>query len=208
VETVMGLSEGDRSFLLEHAAVRRYRRGHLLFEQGDDTAGVFVVLDGEVEIFVETCHGRTVIARKKIGELFGEIELLGGQDRTASAVTVRDSVLGVIRKRTFEQCLNARPELLTTILRHLAVAIGEMTMRLSTLSLDAYGRLRFYLSRLALEADGVEVVDGCWTQQQLAELAGCRRETVAKILSELKRGQWIRADKQRITILRPLPEAF
>jgi CRP-like cAMP-binding protein len=205
---LMMLSEGDRNFLLEHAAVRRYRRGHLLFDRGDDATCLFVVLAGEVEIFVENCQGRTVIARKEIGEIFGELELLGGHDRTESAVTVRDSLLGVIRKAAFEQCISARPELLTAIIRHLAVAIGEMTMRLSTLSLDAYGRLRFCLSRLARQTDGFAVVEGSWTQQQLAELAGCRRETVAKILSELKRGQWIRSDRQQITILRPLPEQF
>jgi CRP-like cAMP-binding protein len=164
--------------------------------------------DGRVEIFVENCHGRTVIARKQMGELLGEIELLAGQDRTASAVVVRDSLLGVIRKCAFEKCLSAKPELLTAVLSHMALAICEMTMRLSTLSLDAYGRLRFCLSRLARETDGLAVVEGSWTQQQLAELAGCRRETVAKIFSELKRGQWIHSNKQTITILRPLPENF
>jgi len=206
--THMMLSEGDRTFLLEHAAVRHYRRGQVLFDQGDDATCLFVVLAGEVEIFVENWQGRTVIARKKIGELFGELELLGGLDRIASAVTVKDSLLGVMRKCAFEQCIRARPELLTAILRHLAAAVGEMTLRLSTLSLDAYGRLRFCLSRLVRETDGVAVVEGSWTQQQLADLAGCRRETVAKILSELKRGHWIRSDRQQITILRPLPEEF
>ena len=71
------LSEGDRDFLLEHAVVRSYRRGHLLFGQGDDATCLFVVLAGEVEVFVEHCQGRTVLTRKEIGEL----ELLDGQDR-------------------------------------------------------------------------------------------------------------------------------
>jgi CRP-like cAMP-binding protein len=206
--TVMRLSEDDRHFLVQHASVRRLRRGHLLFERGDDATCLFVVLAGEVEIFVENWHSRMIIARKEMGELFGELELLGEQDRSVSAVAVRDSLLGVIRKCCFEQCLSARPELLVAILRDLAATIGEMTLRLSTLSLDAYGRLRFCLSRLARETEGVAVIEGSWTHQQLAELAGCRRETVAKLMSELKRGQWVRSDKKRITILRPLPEDF
>jgi CRP/FNR family transcriptional regulator, cyclic AMP receptor protein len=205
---VMGLSEADRQFLLEHAALRRFARGQSLFQQGDDATCAFLVVAGEVEIFVENYQGRTVIARKETGELFGEFELLGGQDRIASAVTVKASVLGVIRKCAFERCIGTRPELLTAILRDLAVVIGEMTLRLSTLSLNAYGRLRFCLSRLARETGDIAVVEGHWTQQQLAELAGCRRETVAKIMSELKRGEWIRSEKQRIAILRPLPEYF
>jgi CRP-like cAMP-binding protein len=46
----MMLSEGDHNFLLEHATVRRYRRRHVLFDQGDDATCLFVVLAGEVEI--------------------------------------------------------------------------------------------------------------------------------------------------------------
>ena len=47
--------------ILEHATVRRRQS---LFEQGDDVACVFLVLAGEVELFAENGHGRTVIARK------------------------------------------------------------------------------------------------------------------------------------------------
>jgi CRP-like cAMP-binding protein len=202
------LTDCDRNFLLENGTVRRYRCGHVLFKQGDVATSLFLMLAGEAELFVESGYCRTVIARKEIGEILGEIELLGGQHRTASAVTVRDSLLAVIGKRAFDQCMSARPELCSAILRDLAVAVGEMTLRLSTLSLDAYGRLRYCLSRIARAADGVAVVEGSWTQQQLAELAGCRRETVGKIMSELKRGKWIRSEKRQITILRPLPEAF
>jgi CRP/FNR family transcriptional regulator len=204
----MGLSEDDRHFLLEHAAVRRFRRGHLMFGQDEDATCLFLLLEGEVEIFVENCHGRTVIARKEIGDLFGEVELLSGLQRTASAAAVRDSLVAVISKRTFEQCISTRPALLGAILRDLSVAICEMTMRLSTLGLDAYGRLRFCLSKLARESGGGTVIEGRWTQQQLAEFAGCSRETVAKILSELKRGQWVQHCHQKITLLRPLPEVF
>jgi CRP-like cAMP-binding protein len=204
----MVLSEGDRKFLLQDAAVRRYGRGHHLFNQGDDATCLFVVLEGEVEIFLENTQTRTIIDRKQSGALCGELELLGGQCRIASAVTLRDSKLGVIRKCAFEQCMRARPELLAVIVRHLAVAMGETMERLSTLPLDAYGRLRFCLGRLVRETTGFPVVQGLWTQQQLAELAGCRRETVGKILCELKKGHWIQFDKQRITILRPLSEDF
>jgi CRP-like cAMP-binding protein len=91
---------------------------------------------------------------------------------------------------------------------HLAVAFGEMMMRLSTLPLDAYGRLRSCLVSLARDTNGCLVLQGLWTQQQLADLAGCRRETVGKILCELSRGGWIRCDRRRITVLRELPEEF
>ena len=205
----MVLAEGHRNFLLEHAVVRRYRRGHHLFHQGDEATSLFILLEGEVEVFIENGRAdRTIIDRKEAGALFGELELLGGQYRIASAVALTDATLGVIRRCVFEECKRASLELLAAIARNLAVAFGEMMTRLSTLPLDAYGRLRYYLTSLARETDGSVVVQGLWTQQQLAELAGCRRETVGSILCELKRGGWIRCDRRQITILRPLPEEF
>ena len=205
----MVLADGDRNFLLEHATVRRYRRGHHLFHQGDDATCLFVVVDGKVEVFIENDQAiRTIIDRKESGALFGEIELLSEQYRIASAVTLTDATLGVIRKCVFEECVQARPQLLAAAARDLAVAFGEMMTRLSTLPLDAYGRLRYHLTSLARETDGCVVVQGLWTPQQLADLAGCRRETVQKILCELTRGGWIRCDRRRISILRELPEDF
>ena len=205
----MVLADGDRNFLLEHATVRRYRRGHHLFHQGDEATCLFIVLEGEVEVFIDDGQAaRTIIDRRESGALFGELELFGGQDRIASAVTLSDATLGVIRKCVFQQCLEARPALFAALLHHLCVEFGEMMTRLSTLPLDAYGRLRSCLNSLARETNGCLVVQGLWTQQQLAELTGCRRETVGSILCELKRGGWIQCDRRRITILRELPEDF
>jgi CRP-like cAMP-binding protein len=205
----MVLEESDRNFLLEHAVVRRYRRGCHLFHQSDEATSVFVVLDGDIEVFIENGQAdRTIIDRKESGALFGELELLSGQDRTASAVTLTDATLGVIRKGVFQECLGARPGLLAAVAHHLSVAFGEMMKRLSTLPLDAYGRLRSCLNSLARDINGSVTVQGLWTQQQLAELVGCRRETVQKILCELTQGGWIRCDRRRISILRELPEDF
>ena len=95
----MVLAEGHRNFLLEHAVVRRYRRGHHLFHQGDEATSVFVLLEGEVEVSIENGRAdRTIIDRKEAGALFGELELLGGQYRIASAVALTDATLGVIRR--------------------------------------------------------------------------------------------------------------
>jgi CRP-like cAMP-binding protein len=129
------LSEEDRRFLLSQAAVRRYRRGHPIFSKGDDATCLFFVLAGEIEIFIVNGCGRTVIARTEVGELFGGLELLSGQQRTASAVAIRDSLLGVIYQGGLERAMTARPELLTAIIRDLAATVAEITMRLSTLSL-------------------------------------------------------------------------
>jgi hypothetical protein len=85
-----------------------------------------------------------------------------------------------------------------------SVAFGEAMTRLYF----AYGRLRCCLTRLARQTRGCLVVQGLWTQPQLAELAGCCRETAGKIVCELTRGGRIGFDRRRITFLRPLREDF
>lgn len=202
----MKVSDEDRRFFLESGKLRRYRHGHLLYKQGDDSTCLFLILEGEVEIFVEYGNHRTLVARMGTGDLLGYLALLSGQDQTVCAVTTRNTLLVIISRSAFEQRMNTRPELLLSILHDLATTIGELTLRLSTLPLGAYGRLRFCLEKLACETD--YVIEGSWTQQKLAELAGCRRETVAKVMSALRRGQWIRCNNKLITILRPLPEVF
>lgn len=86
--------------------------------------------------------------------------------------------------------------------------VKDLTNKISVHSLDAYGRIRFYLYYLAREHEGNLVIDRYWTQQHIAELSACARETVSRMLNELQKGQWIRRDKERLVILKLLPERF
>ena len=56
--------------------------------------------------------------------------------------------------------------------------------------------------------DGKLVIEGHWTQQHIAQLAGCARETVTKIMKDLSRGDWISCERNRIVIRKPLPSQY
>jgi CRP/FNR family cyclic AMP-dependent transcriptional regulator len=193
--------------LLPYATQRYFRRSQILFERGDDGHNVFLVVNGQVEIFVDD-WGRALIARKQPGEVFGELALLGDGTRVASAITVEDSCLGVVSRPDFGRCLEAHPELRQALLRSQINLIGQLTMRVSTAQLDAYSRLRFSLLELARVGDDGLEIPGPLTQRDLAAHAGCTRETAAKIMTALKRGGWLRCEPDRLVILKPLPESF
>jgi CRP/FNR family transcriptional regulator, cyclic AMP receptor protein len=203
-----GLSEEDHAFLREHATMKAYRKNCHVFSKGDDGDHFFLILEGQVEIYVENDTSRTLICRMGPGEFFGELSLLTGGPRTASVMTIEDSRFAMLRKQSFSECLMQRPTLWVAMVRQLVRLVSELTEKLSMLGLDAYGRIRFFLYRLVREVDGELVVEGHWTQQHFAELAGCARETVAKIMTELKRGGWIRCEKRRIVLLKDLPDRF
>ncbi len=194
--------------LLPYASERRFGRTQVLFECGDDGDSMFLVLKGQVEIFVDYRKRRTLISRKWPGDVFGELALLGDGKRTASAVARVDSCLGVVQRSDFDRCLEENPRLRQMLVRDQVDLIGQLTMRVSTTQLGAYSRLRFSLLEMARPgSEGLEI-PGRLTQRDLAAHAGCTRETAAKIVATLKRGGWLRFERDRVVILKPLPEKF
>lgn len=202
------LSPEDRLFLRDHATVKSYKKLRHVFEKGDEGNRFFFILAGQVEIFLENDGSRTLLGRKGPAEFFGELSLLTGGPRTASVATIKDSQFAVLHKSRFFECLADRPTLWHAMVRHLAHLVNELTETRAMLAVDAYRRLRFFLYRIVRKVDGELVIDGPWTQQHLADLAGCARETVAKIMMELKRGGFVRCERHRIVLLRPLPQRF
>jgi CRP/FNR family transcriptional regulator, cyclic AMP receptor protein len=204
----MILNQSERQLLLQHAAIRRYPKRRLLFQRGDEGDNLFLVIDGEVEIFLGAGHDRTLISRMHAGEMFGELSLVGDCRRTASAMTVAKSSLAMIPRAEFHSCLAENAVLQAAIFDHLVSLVDGLTMRVSTAQLGAYGRVRACLCTLAGSTEAGQALPGIWRQQSLAEWAGCTRETVAKIMGQLQRGGWVRYDRGRIVILRCLPTTF
>jgi CRP/FNR family transcriptional regulator, cyclic AMP receptor protein len=200
----MRLRQAEWEVLLRHATMRKYPRGQLLFERNDEGHCAFLVAEGEVEIFLGDGAERTLIGRKHAGDLFGELSVLLDRPRMASACTVSDTVMATIPRAAFRACHAESAALQEAIHRHLASLLDEATLRLSTMHYGAYGRLRVCLCTLGESGQ----LPGVWTQQRLAEWAGCTRETVGKIFGELRRGGWIRCERGRIAILKPLPPYF
>ncbi len=82
---------------------RRYSCGQEVFQEGDEGDTAFIIEQGAVEIWSERGGERLVLALLEAGELFGEMTVLEGIPRTASATAVGDTVLTVV---TNEQLMN------------------------------------------------------------------------------------------------------
>ena len=199
------LSVDNRDLLLQHATLRRYPSNYVLYRRGNNATYLCIVLSGEVELFIEDQCRRMVISRQLTGDLIGAPELLNNHFRITSAITLSKCILAVIYSADFEQLIDSRPRFAIAMLHYLASTVTDSTLRLTMLPLGAYGRLRLTLEGLA---DPSGLIQGTWTHQQLAELIGCSRETIGKLMAELKRGQWLNYRNKQIFILRPLPEIY
>jgi CRP/FNR family transcriptional regulator, cyclic AMP receptor protein len=105
-------------------ALERFARevpaGEVLFEEGQPGHDMYIVTAGEVELRRQVGDSERVLAVLSTGEFFGEMAILSGRPRSATAIVRSDARLLVIDGTTFEAMLRARPEIALRIIRALA----------------------------------------------------------------------------------------
>jgi CRP/FNR family transcriptional regulator, cyclic AMP receptor protein len=118
------LDADERAALAARLDTVSHPAGKLLFAYGDPGDSLYIVKAGEVEIFNNNDTGeRLVLETARAGDFFGEISLLDGGARTASALVTKDMTAVVIDRGDLETLLTQRPpaamELLTAAGRRL-----------------------------------------------------------------------------------------
>jgi CRP-like cAMP-binding protein len=205
------LPEAEIELLGTRLEPRRYRRGEIICRQGDPGDHLFIVESGQVRIYTLSAEGgEHSIDILTEGDFFGEMAILDGLPRSAYASALRASALVLLRRRDFLSHLQAYPQTATRILETISRRLRhtlEYTEEL--VSLDVRRRLIKKLLELAdrlgrPEPGGQGVrIDLELTQDTLASLAGTTRETVNRLLSDLREAAVVRADRGRIVIADP-----
>jgi signal transduction histidine kinase len=109
-------AEAQQAGLLAATEHRLYESGALVFEEGDTSDALYLVLDGEVEIRKRTAAGDVeILTRLRGDECFGEMGVLDGCERSASAYAVSDTRLARIPGEIVLSALEHEPS--TTLIR-------------------------------------------------------------------------------------------
>jgi len=186
---------------------REYRKGVTLIHEGDEGDTLFVLLSGRVKVFAVDANDREVtygiLGR---GSYFGEMSLDGGP-RSASVITLENTVCSTVTKRALREFLSERPEfafhLLTTVIQR----ARQATRIARSLALDTvYSRLiRFLGNNSVAQPDGTHALTERMTHQEMASRIGASREMVSRILKDLETGGYLTTHDHRVTILNKLP---
>jgi signal transduction histidine kinase len=124
------LSPGELNALRHIAQERRYATGEVIFKEGDSGDGVFLVRDGLVEISVSiTPNERKVFAQVNPGELFGEMAVLEFKPRSATATSVRDSMVYFIPRDELLVMVEHSPALSLELLREVSQRLRDFNDR-------------------------------------------------------------------------------
>lgn len=180
------LSEDELAQLLKFASLHRYPAGQTLFQKGDDGDSLLGIAAGHIRISTLSAEGREIVLNiLNPGEIFGEIALLDGKERTADASALDDCEVIVIHRRDFMPFLQQRPELCTRLMMVLCERIRWVSgLHEDSLFLSLTQRLAKHLLRLA-GTYGEETTDGVMidlklSQQELGNILGATRESINK----------------------------
>ena len=190
------LNELDRRELGELCAlgqVERFAKGGIIFDKGDPGDRLYAVLTGQVGINSISTDGKELILNIiDPGEIFGEVAVIDGGDRTAGAVAMQVTELLRIRRSEFLTFLERHPKLSIRLLVVLCERLRRTTDAIEdTVFLDIPRRLAKRLLSL-MERHGEPCVEGIrisvkLSQEDLGHMLGATRESINKGVRALQR---------------------
>lgn len=184
---------------------RKFPKNATVFEEGAGGDYMYLIQSGQVKVTKMSEDGREKILEIfEDGDFFGEMALVERAPRSAAVKTTRPSVLLALSRGAFLSLLRENPELPLEIIRELSHRLRETSSEVRALLFERVEeRTRGVLRRLATtepDASGRRSTPPI-THQQLAERVGTSRETVTRVLKELRESGWLEQEGKRYLIL-------
>jgi CRP/FNR family transcriptional regulator, cyclic AMP receptor protein len=189
---------------------RTYRRGEVIFHQGDPGETLLVIESGRVKVFTYADSGdETLLAILGPGDCFGELALIDGEPRSATIQALEAVEAVSVARSAFMALVKENPQAAQLLLAKLAEKIRYLTDVVSDLAfLDLEGRLAKRFLELAekhgqIKGDEI-LIQVQITQDELAAMVGATRASVNKLIGWYEdRGMIARRGNKRYSILQP-----
>jgi CRP/FNR family cyclic AMP-dependent transcriptional regulator len=211
LQTVPFFTAIRRQELTALAAVcraRTFRTRQVIFHRDDPGDALHIVQTGKVRIGLLSPRGDEIIlALFQSGDFFGELSLLDGLPRSATAVAIETTTTLTLGRPDFLRVLSETPEMaqrvisaLTARLRHTDMLLGDAIF-LNVAARVAKRLLEMARAQARDSRPGPPVLRV--TQFELAAMVGATRESVNKELRALERRGLVDLGRGRVTLLKP-----
>lgn len=116
----------------------KFKKGEQLFQEKDDTKGLYLIVSGKVTIFKVTPDDwKQTLAVYTKGHFFGELSILEHRVHEASAVATEDTEIFLIGKKDFENLEKERSEIAFKIIKKVALIVSKNLKRMNDRFLNA-----------------------------------------------------------------------
>jgi CRP/FNR family transcriptional regulator, cyclic AMP receptor protein len=200
-----GIEPDELTRIAETMVRRRYRRNEVIFHEGDPGDALHVVVEGHVKITRESTDGaEAIVVVLSPGDAFGELVLLDGAPRSATATATEPTETVTLSRSVFAELLDGESPFRWRLLGGIAQRVRRLTDQLAEVHfLDLSGRLALQLTRLAEDANpGVssDVRLSPMTQSDLGAMVGGTRQRINQILGDFEAEGLVAVENGAITI--------
>jgi CRP/FNR family transcriptional regulator len=202
-----GLKEEDLKRIRAIASLKQIKKKEILFSDGEEARGFYVILSGRVKLFKVSLEGKEQILHI-VGapDAFAEAALFLEGTYPAFAETMTDCQLLYFPKRDFIQLIERNPQLSINMIVTLSHYLKRFASLIEELSLkEVSSRIAKYLVDLSMrsskEGKSPKEVELDLSKTQLALKLGTISETLSRTLAKMKAKRTIDVKKNKIIIL-------
>jgi CRP/FNR family transcriptional regulator len=198
-----GLPEAELRQLERISEPRDFDKGEMLFHEGTEGVGFYVVASGQVKVFKMSFDGREQILHiLGPGDPLGEVPVFAGQNYPANAQAMGKASLCFFPRKKLIELYRESPSLAMNMLAVLSRRLREFTVLIENLSLkEIPQRLATYLvHQQSLKPVSARVKLNV-TKGVLSNILGTSQETLSRVLGKLSQEGLIEVQGKEISIL-------
>lgn len=194
--------------LIQGAKTRAFRAREVLFRRGDEPDGLYILVSGQIRVAIQEANGADLtLATFGVGEVLGELSVLDGTRRSATAVATTAVDALYVSVDDFRRWLTAHPDAAWHVLAGLARrmrATDEQVAEIALLGVETRIARRLW-------QQFTEVAEGQprpgtrlrLNQVTWASTLGATRESINKQLARLRAAGVIRREGSDVVLLQP-----
>ncbi|RIY37514.1 cyclic nucleotide-binding domain-containing protein [Psittacicella gerlachiana] len=175
----------------EHGRVLTGINRQVLFEAGDLADRIYLLVDGNIQVYTNNDDHELVLNYLNGVNFFGEMGFVGQESRRSASIRCRTDCTYIEMEYTkFKEFVKEHPTILKTLCEHMARRLKHTTQQVSSMAFDdVHDRVIETIFQLGRAKDAMTHSKGILirsTRQEIANMLGCSRETVGRVIKALE----------------------
>jgi CRP/FNR family transcriptional regulator, cyclic AMP receptor protein len=202
------LNDDTLQQLSRSGSIQNFSEDSIILSEKEAGSALFIIISGKVKIsrISPDDDKEVILSILNPSDFFGEMSLLDGLERSATATAMEDSKIFIIQRNDFLNLLIEHPEVSIVLLQELTQRLRAAGMKIKALSLkDAEGKVATVLIQLADDVgkikQGVVEIEKLPFQHELANMAGTSRETISRTLHSFAKKGLVELEGSKLRIV-------
>jgi CRP-like cAMP-binding protein len=198
-----GLSEEELEFLVDYTSYRSFRKGEIIFLQGDEIRFISFLKKGLLKVFKQDYEAKSqIISIAKPNDCVGLLSVFSNKHHQYSISALEDSLIYYVDLAAVNHILRKNGAFGIRLLGRISKAADNIINNAYDISRkNIRGRIAFILHEFAQDIYGNDVFDLPVSRKEIGELIGMTTENVIRIFSEFRKDGIIEIHGKTISIL-------